>query len=325
MSSTSAQYSREPMGHRLCRMGQRYLPWVVSVFFHLGVIVLLSFIVLVIARPRPQLQVGLADVTGYVVVPPGGPRFDISRRSQKIPGERASGASGAWVIWDAKHILTSEDDSQLPTGGRVSLGRRGETGEGADEKDLGMGSGGGAGKGLTDGPGGDKGKLTRVVYLLDASGSMLESFEFVKRRLYMELGYLRFGKGNGWNDGDERKQYFNIVFFRTKSQACWPTLMPATDANKRAAVQWARPITAAGETDPISAMRIAFGYDPEQIVVLSDGEFSSKALKIVAQLQNRRSKPVRIIAIAYGKGLGGENLRRLAETSGGRFLRITDE
>lgn len=318
MSTTTVDHASEPRLHRLCRIGQRSLPWLISVFFHLGVIVLLSFFVIVVSRPRPKLPIGPIPVVGGMFTPQQD-QLRVERDKPKLKTAQSfRDPAPAWTKVDMQDVHASENDSDWATGKQVDL----VDGTGTDGTPD-----------WTPGPDGKKdltgtegGKLTRVVYLLDASGSMLDSLDSLKRRLYAELGHLGYGRVvDGAGNVAERKQYFNIVFFRTKCEPCWPALRPATTANKLTAARWAQSVIARGQTDPIAALRTAFGYDPEQIVMLSDGEFDPEVLKVVERLQRSRRSRVRIITIAYGNVPSDNNLRKLAADNGGHFRRISDE
>ncbi len=319
MSATALSQQDEPRWLGLCRLGQQGLPWVLSALFHMSVMVLLCFIWIVVKTPKSDPEIGPVRSSW---IEADKPNLETERRAgRKSLRKGGGGKSSPWARFE-KVVPFTGQTVEWQVGRRVKL-------------DLPSDDEGPNLDGPPDGtedkitritPVSVTGELTRVVYLLDASGSMVDSLDLVKRRLYRELGQLRFGRGMDWSGKVvEKRQSFNVVFFRTKSEACWPALMPATNANKVFAARWADKVIARGQTDPAAAMKLAFSYDPQQIVVLSDGEFDAKVLGVVEKLQRSRGFPVRIYTIAYGGGFAGDNLRKLAQANGGRFIRIADE
>jgi len=227
---------------------------------------------------------------------------------KKVPGVDVS----AWVK------PTPADEAAPGTGlsraRRVRLPRLGPPGGGQDDNVVLPGRPGGLGIGGPPPLIGDG--AASIVYVLDASGSMLEALDGVKRRLLIDLGRLSYDGKTG------RGYFFGVMFYRTNVEAFWSSLLPATDANKIAAARWVRKVQARDETDPIPALKRAFALRPDYIVILSDGEFDRKVLDVVEALQKPRTRRVRIVTVAYGDDFSGKNLQELARRNGGRFVRI---
>jgi hypothetical protein len=121
--------------------------------------------------------------------------------------------------------------------------------------------GGGQGLGPRSPFMGISGNATKVVYICDASGSMMSVFLRVKDELHKSVDVLRPMQG------------FNVIFFSdadvialSKSE-----LLMANPQNKRKAFELAEKMSAAGTTDPLPAIRLAFSQKPELIYVLTDG------------------------------------------------------
>lgn len=150
----------------------------------------------------------------------------------------------------------------------------------------------------------------RVVYVCDASGSMVTKFDDLRAEIRKSIRNLR------------PTQFFNVIFFqdvaRTASEA---RLLPATDENKGKVNLWLDKISAHGQTDPIPALRKAFGYRPDVLYLLTDGDFpdSHQVMQAIRQLNvGQRSK---IHTIAYfDRGEEYEKvLKQIATENGGTF------
>lgn len=251
-------------------------------------------------------------------------KVDIQEQTQKLTEKSASIASG----------LGGETASE------------GVIGVGASTVALGRGTGAGAGDagatpfGVPGGSGGMgpkspfmgvSGNAYRVVYLVDASGSMMPRKSLVVQALKESIDKLK------------PVQFFNVIFFHfgdvdplDKAQ-----LIPASPANKRKAFEFADEMQAEQQTDPSKAITLAMGMKPQLVYFLTDG-FDSKAddfaKRLRAQFTNLnkgREVHVNIIYIAdeqQFKELGGTNdakrseiiseLKAIAEENGGRFKAI---
>lgn len=115
---------------------------------------------------------------------------------------------------------------------------------------------------------GASGNATRIVFLCDASGTMLPSFPMLRQELYRTLEKL------------QPIQFFNIIFFHgnddgtsvVESVEGFPNgLVAATPENKSKAHTWIRDSGPKGNTDPFPAIERAFAMKPQLIFVLTDG------------------------------------------------------
>lgn len=314
MSAAAEPPSRSVLSILSRSLGREKMSWVISALFHACLVMLLLSFWIVVIRPKSDLSVG--PVAGEF--------------HRQAPALR-TGAPDA-------DELKLAGPSLWPAGARVFklehpdvFGRAGVSGErqqvdmelprGGADKQLRL-PGRGGHPGLT-GIGGPKGRHEagplRVVYVLDASGSMIGDLDVVKKRLMVDLSRLAFDENAG------RVDSFNIIFFRDRPQVLWPRLLPASNRNKIAAARWVRRVRAWGQTEPAGAMKAAFGFRPSHVVVLSDGEFDEQLLAVVDGLQRSCRPRVKIIAIAYGKDFVGNNLQKLAARNGGAFIRLSGE
>ncbi len=115
----------------------------------------------------------------------------------------------------------------------------------------------------------------KIVYVVDRSGSMTDSIDYVKFELKRSIGEL----------GEDSE--FHVIFYSSGPPVEMPTrrLVPATERNKELAFQFIDGIIAQGETDPSKALDRAFAVGPELVYLLTDGEFDKA---IVDRVDRRR-------------------------------------
>ncbi len=104
----------------------------------------------------------------------------------------------------------------------------------------------------------------KIVYVVDASGSLVDSFPRVLKELDSEVAKLL------------TQQAFTVIFFGSDGVTEVPPvgLRWANDMNKHHLRRWIAPqtgnVNAWGRGDPLEALRKAFSYQPNEVVILSD-------------------------------------------------------
>jgi hypothetical protein len=201
---------------------------------------------------------------------------------------------------------------------------------------IGVGGGGGGGlstlgSGLGDadraggGPIGGMWGLGRgeranlVVYVLDRSGSMIESFDELRRELKRSIGRLQPG------------QRFNVLWFSAgPAEQLADHPWEATPQNKARAFARVDQIVASGRTDPSDALNRGFAYRPDIVFFLTDAfEFEPEVVDQVRQLRARYGGRVHTIFYNYLGGTGEvsqksrEMLQRIAAENFGEFKEVT--
>lgn len=230
----------------------------------------------------------------------------------------------------------------------LSGGGSGDSGDsviGVAINGAGMGSGKGAGSGRGDGTGnggGDGGALAvfgmpggggglgpkstfvgvsgyakKIVYVLDATGSMSSAFDSLKVQLRAAVSGLR------------PPQSFNIIFINDKNPPpLAPALLFTTPENKRKADDYVDTFAARGGTEPLPALEKAFAMQPDMIFLLidpSDFPDKPKILEMVNK-QNAKAK-IKLNIIAF-EGKDPENekfLKDLAAQSGGVYKYVNQQ
>lgn len=178
-------------------------------------------------------------------------------------------------------------------------------------EDWGLSGGSGSGPGFFK-VGGERAKgASRIVYVVDRSGSMLETFDAVKAEIVRSVGQLRLS------------QKFHVIFFSSGTPEENPPkrLVNATQSQKEALFQFLETVTPEGSTNPTEAMRRAFMVEPDLIFFLTDGAFQDTLLNHL-RVWNSDHR-VRIFTIAYEDPEGAALLERIALDHGGeyRFVR----
>jgi hypothetical protein len=108
-----------------------------------------------------------------------------------------------------------------------------------------------------------RGNAHKVVFLCDASGSMLGVFGSLKQQLRQSISALQLVEG----------QSFNVIFFSDDN--AFPLFKDgvrlATDDNKKIAMDFIDSAIATGGTQPLAAIHTAMNEHPELIFLLTDG------------------------------------------------------
>ena len=186
-------------------------------------------------------------------------------------------------------------------------------GVGGGGKDYGGLEGLGTGSGLGSGFFGAGGEAGKIVYVVDRSGSMTDSIDYVKFELKRSIGEL----------GDKKE--FHVIFFSSGPPVEMPMrrLVNATDRNKQLAFEFIDGVIPQGETDPSKALERAFDVKPELIYLLTDGEFD-KAIVGLVKKQNAGGQ-VTVHTIGFLYSMGEQVLKQIAEENGGNYKFVSEK
>ncbi len=253
------------------------MPWVVSFLGHLAVMILAALAVgVAVTGLAPTTPPPVAD---WVADPDPDPRFNsgikltddaTSTRGQPSGPEAEVPLPEMPQVQVPQPVLTGQGVtktqlpafvSQVPTtvarqggGAGAIFGDVGNNGTG----DHGLGGGGGQ-------------PIRKIVFLVDASGSLVDTLPFV----IDDLGRMLDSRLQG-------DKQFNIIFFSGKSlnqsagsanglAALFPSrLESASAANRKKATDWIQRVEAGGSGDALAAIKKALEMDPDQIHLLSD-------------------------------------------------------
>jgi hypothetical protein len=234
-------------GHRV--RSRIALPFTVSLLLHIGLIIIAVFAVWSYqAMPeRDEQVIPVSQWRADAQVPP----FELTREPQ----------------WTSDQSVPEVEPVELPTEtvpleqtDILDLSQIGRTSEATtlfapppEPEGIGVGLYGVAGNART------------IVYLVDASGDMIDIFAFIINELKRSIRQL----------GPEQR--FNIIFFQEGKAIEVPVpqrgLKPATVQVKQAVADWisveSGNIVPCLSTDPAAAIRQALGYQPDLVYLLS--------------------------------------------------------
>ncbi|HWB18886.1 MAG TPA: hypothetical protein VG711_01185 [Phycisphaerales bacterium] len=162
----------------------------------------------------------------------------------------------------------------------------------------------------------------RIVYVIDASGSMIAHLPFVVNELVRSMSALN------------EQQSFGVVFFQG-NKAKWATpensLMKATKEEKSKVEKWIKDtIIPRGRSNPLEALRGALRLKPDVIFLLStnitgSGEFEIDQKDLLAQLdelnpvsETNGRRPVQINCVQFLDPDPLGTLAKIAEAHGGK-------
>ena len=151
------------------------------------------------------------------------------------------------------------------------------------------------------------GAASRIVYILDHSGSMTDSIDYLKFEAKRSIGQLP----------DDAS--FHVLFFSSGPPVAMPggQLVSATEENKAAAYRFIDGIPARGMTDPSEALKMAFALHPDLIYLLTDGEFDFEIVGLVKELN--RGHEIHINTLGFLYDMFGKPLEQIAADSGGTY------
>lgn len=163
-----------------------------------------------------------------------------------------------------------------------------------------------------------------VVYLVDSSGSMLDSFDEVRSEMFKSIKQL-----------NPESQKFHVIFFSATPRENQPrALVSPTPDNVDQCTEFLKTMMPAGQTDPISSIRRAFKVLPDNddgrtsvIFLLTDGEFPDNpaVIDLVKTLNKEKRVIVNTILYHHSSKEGIEVLTKLAEDNGGKFEFVREE
>jgi biopolymer transport protein ExbD len=235
-------------------------------------------------------------------------------KSVKKKGETTSSGRGKFKPGNPPTILHDFTDNPFPdvAGNGLSqlevLGVGGGGGTVGGFEGLGTGGKGFFGLSSTGGAGGGK-----IVYIVDRSGSMTDSIDYVKMELKRSISDL----------ADDKK--FHVIFYSSGPpvENAPRRLVNATERNKAQANEFIDAVVAQGETDPSEAIRRAFAVQPDLIYLLTDGEFDRSIITLCKDFN--KDKKVTIHTIGFLYRTGETVLKQIADDGGGNYKFVSEK
>jgi VWA domain-containing protein len=289
-----------------------YGPWAVSIVMHIGLVLLALFVVwsTVIANQQEQIIIPTARLSAT----PGAPL-----QIKQMPRLKADPIARRTVS-----PLRDKSPVQLlsqPKSDASLVGVLGASGD-ANPFEATI-SGGGELRAQFLGSGGN---ARRIAFVIDASGSLIDTFPFVIRELKRSISQL------------SPRQQFTVIFYQGDDVI---EVLPHGIDTKRAtsaikqqvAEQLAQDkhfVSPQGSSNPVRALRKAFGYRPQLVFLLSDaitgqGQYEIDQRRLLEEIErvNRSGTKINTIQFLYPDPLLKAGLRGtmelIAEQSGGTY------
>jgi hypothetical protein len=220
------------------------------------------------------------------------------------------------VTPDATTFTTMKGEKSAPKGAPLNpISVSGTRGSGAAGVEGGTGRGF---MGIPAGGGGGGGGAQNIVYVIDGSGSMTDSIDFVKAELKRSIGELSVGCR------------FHVIFFSAGKPMEMPArrLVPASRSNKDSAFKFINSIVAGNPyattaTDPTLGLERAFAMKPQLIYFLTDGEFDKTVLDMISRWNRGRQVAINTISFIYRSG--ERLLRQIAKENMGIYRFVSED
>ncbi len=289
----------------------RLMPWIISLFFHAGVVVILAFVTIVIFRTKAPADIIIPDAE--IGEHPGG-RINPGQANPELQSRALQQVNKSWAQRDSTVPL----DDAGETKNQITLYGISGGSAGGQAADFGL-LAGGSGRGPRSRFMGLGGNAYHIVYVVDRSGSMLDTFDEVRREMQRSISML------------QEVQTFHVIFFAsgTPKENAAQRLVYATEAHKREALQYLKTIQPQGQTDPLPALKRAFqvlsstpnAKRGKLIYLLTDAEFPDNelVLQTVRSLNADKSVHINTILHRHKSENAMKVLRQIAEENGGRF------
>ena len=279
-----------------------YVPsWGTSVLLHVAVVILAYFMAWQTEATQPPFEYKSAVVQSEKLKMEK--RLKPDQKQQSTRGKFRPGPSS---------IVRQFTQNPFPDVASNKLEQLQVIGVGGGGKEIGGFEGLGQGRGGFFGAGGESDESAKIVYVVDRSGSMTDSIDFVKYELKRSIGEL-----------SEIKE-FHVIFYSSGPPVEMPTrrLVNATERNKQLAFEFIDGVIAQGETDPSKALERAFDCRPELIYLLTDGEFDRAIVDQVKRLNVGGKVTVHTIGFLYKTG--ETVLKQIADDNHGNYKFVSE-
>lgn len=297
--------------------------WSLSIVLHAALMAVMFLVVFPYApTERPDVPLVRAQIIGEVDGTLNARTPSAHWRAEPMHSEQVGEGSVPIIPLEAAPGATPQgigaggppEDGSFGEGSRgglsiVGIGAAG--GGGGDFSGFGLTGGQGAGPQFF-GLGGNARGVRSVVYVVDRSGSMLDTFNHVRAELKRSIGALR------------RSQKFHVIFFNAGEPLENPPgkLVSAIEAQKTTFFEFLNGVFPEGSTHPERSMRRALALEPDLIYFLTDGEFDRSLL---AKLNEwNKDHKVRIFTIAFFDSSGALQLEQIAREHGGEYKFVSE-
>ena len=270
------------VGEEINAMLLSLLPWGISILFHVGLIILAIFVVWTTSRiEKEEVIIPIARLSPT----PGAPLT--MKVTKKVNVKRKTRRT------ITKNVIKPPTQFTSPVKTEMALtGVAGGSPAKATPFDTAVQGG------IRATMYGTGGNARKLAYIIDASGSLIDTLPFVIEELKRSISAL------------SEKQSFTVIFFQGESAIEVPPvgLNPADAEHKQQVVRWvdmdSGHIIPAGQSNPVEALRVALKYKPQLIFLLSDnitgqGQYELNQRRLLDEITKANSANTKINTIQF--------------------------
>ena len=293
----------------------RSMPWLMSACFHVALAMIFMFVAMIAAVESPDIPSLRPHLTYNDDAAPVSACISPLRRKSAFASPRHRGEHGESRKL-TRRLEKQTDENPIGTAAPLGLDLNENPTKliGSPESD-----------GKLFGIGGRRwggNRLPDVVYLIDRSGSMVDTFEAVRREMLRSIA------------GMKPNRRFHVVLFADGRpiEKSPRSMTPATDKAKLNLVEFLDPVRASGKTDPIPAINSAFdalekdsGGQIAVIHLLTDGVFPDNDGVLNTIRRRNPGRRIQINTILYGNRppTAEKVMGRIAAENGGEYRFIS--
>lgn len=260
------------------------LPWGVSVLFHVGVVLLAIFVVWSTIDPLNQEEEVIIPIARLSVTP--GAPLTMKTIKKKIKSKQRVMTKS---VRETPTNLSNQVDAKIPLIGAAG---------GSPGKASPFGSTLRTQSGARATMYGSGGNAKRLAYIIDASGSLLDSMPFVINEIKRSISEL------------SDQQSFTVIFFQGDTVIEVPPrgLKKATSDLKKQVIHWvdmgSGNIIPHGSSNPVKAVKLALRYKPQLVFLLSDnitgrGQYEMNQKRLIDEIKKANAAHTKINTIQF--------------------------
>jgi len=275
---------KERLGDEVNAVLLSLLPWGISLLFHIGLVLLAIFVVWsTINRlgPDEEIIIPIARLSAT----PGAP-LTMKTTKKKIKTKQRVMAKS---VRQTPTKISSKVDAKIPLTGASG---------GAPGKASPFGTTVRTDSGARATMYGSGGNARRIAYIIDASGSLLDSMPFVINEIKRSISKL------------SNRQSFTVIFFQGENVIEIPPkgLKKANSENKQRIIDWidldSGNIVPKGRSTPVKAIKVALRYKPQLVFLLSDnitgqGQYEMNQERLLAEIKKANTAHTKINTIQF--------------------------
>lgn len=275
---------QESLGDEVNAVLLSLLPWGISILFHVGLVLLAIFVVWSTIDPLNQEDEVIIPIARLSPTP--GAPLTMKTTKKKIKSKQRVMTKS---VRKMPTNLSNKVDAKIPLIGAAG---------GAPGKASPFGTTVRTESGARATMYGSGGNAKRIAYIIDASGSLLDSMPFVINEIKRSVSEL------------SDKQSFTIIFFQGERAIEVPPngLKKATSDLKQRVIDWidldSGNVIPKGRSNPVKAIQLALRYKPQLVFLLSDnitghGKYETNQDRLVKEIKKANSGNTKINTIQF--------------------------